>query len=68
MLRVNEANEGFNKMNEVVHQVNERMNGSLKWKREKPKIIQGVSSKFCDNAAKMVKKMQKIQISNIYLK
>ncbi len=30
--------------------------------------IRGVSGNFCDNAAKTVKKMPKIQISNIYLK
>ncbi len=30
--------------------------------------IQGVSGKFCDNTAKMAKKEQKMQISNIYSK
>ncbi len=31
-------------------------------------IVQGVSSKYCNNAAKMVKKIRTIQVSNIYPK
>ncbi len=30
--------------------------------------LQGLYGKFCDNTVKMVKKMQNIQISNIYSK